>query len=677
MKNFIKNILAFLILLLTNVVQSQTQATINNSNPNDAQILASMNGGGMTLSNGQLIRGTRNTQIAIFSNGTQAGFEMDEGILFSTGNARTDLTQRNANSQISNQIQSGTYQDADLRGIFNEATRDVVIYTFNVTLADYTSALRIAFQFGSDEYPNYVGSAFNDAFGFFVTGPNISGTFNMAKIPSNQKPISINTINYGQVGFSGSASYSGLDLTQGALYINNGHTTSLSGGKLLDNNSRNNGAKPVFIEYNGITKLITYDLTGLQPGGTYTFKIAIADASDQLYDSGVLIKKVQGTTGADVKIVKTVDKMNPNIGEEVEFTLTANNLGPYNAPNAKVQDLLPSGYTYVSHTQPTGTVYNPVTGEWTLGSLQAIHQTRVLKIRAKVNEIGVHRNVATISSDDLDPDYSNNSSFIEPQPINPCFAGLLFLEDFGTSNPSVNSGRTTSPYMPTNNGYAFGVPYGNQPKPDLDPSWSPNNPAAIDNGYYAVVAPGYIKAGWKPSNLSYYFWTPSYNDPGAITDASGTLNGAVMAVNGGSQLVPFYEKNITLDHNSVYRAALWLYVAKNPTQIAVDIIDKTTGFVYGEVISQTFWSPSSQWQPVEFYFKVPPEMQGKCDLSNVVISFRNNNTTTQGNDFYVDNLSLAKLKNDVNCYPTSVVNLKCPTRLIITNPMLRNKAKKQ
>jgi len=398
--------------------QTPTQATIVNANPGDAAILTALNGGGLTLTNGVLVNGTRNTQIAIFDGGTNAGFGMNKGVLFSTGNAAQDLASRNLDPMKGYANTQPAYSDPDLLGITPYANNDVVVYTFTVKLDNYTTALRIAFQFGSEEYPDWVGTEYNDAFGFFVTGPNINGTFNMAKIPTNQKPISVNTINGGNVGINGESTYSGLDLTQSGMYINNGHATNIdpNTGKNVNNAFLNNGPKPVFIEYNGLTKLITYDLVNLVAGGTYTFKIAIADASDQIYDSGVIIQKVQGTTGADVAIKKEVNNMNPNVGDEVEFTLTANNLGPYDGHNVEVTDLIPTGYTFVSATPSKGT-YDPVTGKWTIGTLQAVYETATLKIKAKVNAAGTYTNTATILSTDPDPDATNNTTSVTPVPV--------------------------------------------------------------------------------------------------------------------------------------------------------------------------------------------------------------------------------------------------------------------
>lgn len=655
---------------------SQTQATVDNSNPSNIQILNALNGGGMTFSlntGDGLVRGVRNQQVAIFSGGDNAGLGMNDGVFFTTGNASVDLSNRNVSLGQSDAPQNGSlYSDPDLTGIFNFADGDVVIYKFKVKLASYSTALRVVFQFGSEEYPNFVGSPFNDVFGFFVRpaspGATLPGgvpVINMAKLPISGNPISINTVNYGVVGVNGENSFLGMDLTQSEYYLNNGHPTVVSSdGKLVEND--NSGPRPIFIEFNGLTKLVTYDLTGLVPGETYEFKIAIADSSDDMFDSGVLIKKIQGTTGADVRIVKTVDEMNPLVGSIVEFTMTADNLGPYDATNTTVSDLLPSGYTYVSHTASNGNSnFNPATGLWTIGNLKAVLQKETLKIRALVKESGVHMNIATISSDQLDPDYDNNMSSVDPVPFPPCIDKTIFSDDFGTSDKDVNSGRKISAYVPAI-GYSFGIPH---------PTSAIRAETSIGKGYYAVVAPGNVKYGWNPSYLSEYLWTPSYQEPGAITDVSGTTLGAAMAVNGGSKSNAFYQREASLEYGSIYRVALWIYVVNGPTQIAIDIKDKNSGVVYNTTLLPEFSTVNEgRWTSVELYFRLPERSALRCNIEDVLISFRNN-SFTQENNFYTDNISLIKLTNDSACIPASFINLKCPSRLIITNPMLPAKAK--
>lgn len=115
---------------------------------------------------------------------------------------------------------------------------------------------------------------------------------------------------------------------------------------------------------------------------------------------------------SNLSIAKTVNIASPTIGSNVVFTLTASNLGTSNNTGVVVQDLLPSGYNYVSHSAPSGTSYNPVTGLWTIGNMPSSGATssRTLTITAQVNAGGDHNNVATISGDVRDPDLSNNTA---------------------------------------------------------------------------------------------------------------------------------------------------------------------------------------------------------------------------------------------------------------------------
>ena len=103
--------------------------------------------------------------------------------------------------------------------------------------------------------------------------------------------MSINNLN---AGFKGCAQdgVTLTDLTQSALYINNGH--SLDNDADPNNSascSLNDQAKPIHVEFNGITKKFTTNIN-LIVGVTYHMKIAIADVGDPSLDSGVFISSV-------------------------------------------------------------------------------------------------------------------------------------------------------------------------------------------------------------------------------------------------------------------------------------------------------------------------------------------------------------------------------------------------
>ncbi|MCH7415841.1 DUF11 domain-containing protein [Belliella sp. R4-6] len=113
---------------------------------------------------------------------------------------------------------------------------------------------------------------------------------------------------------------------------------------------------------------------------------------------------------SDLSISKDVNNPTPNSGDTITFQLTATNNGPSDATGVFVQDLLPSGYSYLDHTiSSNGGAYNPITGLWDIGNLQ-LADSRVLTIVALVNSSGDYINNATINGDNDDLDLSNNLS---------------------------------------------------------------------------------------------------------------------------------------------------------------------------------------------------------------------------------------------------------------------------
>lgn len=404
------------------------QATINpGGTPNDARIIERLTGDGLGISNPTLERGELNTQIATFTNGIAgAGFGIDDGVLFSTGNAVNDLTTRNVRA-VTSVSPTNTGTDPNLIAINPSAAFNTVAYSFDITLAPEVSGIRIVFQFGSEEYPDYVGSVFNDLFGFFVSGPGIgNGTTpqNFAKLPSNGDVIVVNSVNGGVPGDQGDANYEGLNLNQTEFYIINGHRND--GGP---NTNPQPGPFPVHIEYNGITKAITRDIGGLVGGQTYRFKVAIADVGDGSYDSGVLLHQIIGLRETDLSIEKTVSNPTPIFGEVVTFNLKATNKDvqqPDSVFQVQATDLLPSGYTFISAIPSQGT-YNPTTGLWDIGAM-AVGGEEELVIQARVNPTGDYRNLVNIQAlDAVDINQTDNFDEASVTPIPPD-PGLSFAK---------------------------------------------------------------------------------------------------------------------------------------------------------------------------------------------------------------------------------------------------------
>jgi uncharacterized repeat protein (TIGR01451 family)/gliding motility-associated-like protein len=114
-------------------------------------------------------------------------------------------------------------------------------------------------------------------------------------------------------------------------------------------------------------------------------------------------------TVADLSIVKTSNILRPSVGDEVVFSLNVLNAGPSIASSVMVNDLLPSGFQYVSHTGAVS--YSSVSGVWNIGQLN-YNATVQLNIRARVIADGNYTNIASVSGADTDPNLTNNSSSV-------------------------------------------------------------------------------------------------------------------------------------------------------------------------------------------------------------------------------------------------------------------------
>ncbi len=113
-------------------------------------------------------------------------------------------------------------------------------------------------------------------------------------------------------------------------------------------------------------------------------------------------------TGADLVLTKTAP---PNITwyALAPYTFVIHNLGPGPATGVVVNDPYPSSLQFVSVQSASQGTFNPVTGDWTIGTMQD-GQTATLVVIFRVMATGVINNVATASAVTIDPNLSNNSS---------------------------------------------------------------------------------------------------------------------------------------------------------------------------------------------------------------------------------------------------------------------------
>lgn len=142
---------------------------------------------------------------------------------------------------------------------------------------------------------------------------------------------------------------------------------------------------------------------------------------------------------SDLSVSKIVNNATPPAGSNIIYTITATNNGSGVESAAVINDLLPAGVTYVSHSTANGT-YIPSTGVWTIGSIP-VNGTRVLTITARVEALGSIVNTATISGNNIDVTTTNNSSSVTINPISPT-GDLGITKISNISNPTIGTAFT-------------------------------------------------------------------------------------------------------------------------------------------------------------------------------------------------------------------------------------------
>ncbi|MEO6037523.1 MAG: choice-of-anchor L domain-containing protein, partial [Saprospiraceae bacterium] len=202
-------------------------------------------------------------QIGTFSNGlTNIGFST--GMVMATGDISV-CPGPNDQDNASAGYGTGT-GDIDLSTLTGGATFDMADIEFDFTPTQ--SPLTFQFVFASEEYCEYVNSAFNDVFGFFVSGPGITGNGNIALLPLSTTPVAINNVNH---------------LTNSAYYVNN----TGSGGTLCGQNASFLAAVNE-VQFDGFTRKMTAT-ANVQVCQTYHIKLKIADVGDGIFDSAVFL----------------------------------------------------------------------------------------------------------------------------------------------------------------------------------------------------------------------------------------------------------------------------------------------------------------------------------------------------------------------------------------------------
>ncbi|MGB1031974.1 MAG: choice-of-anchor L domain-containing protein, partial [Flavobacteriales bacterium] len=224
-----------------------------------------------------------------------ANVGINEGIILGSGDVRLgtgvgfdpmtfeQIIGMGGNNEGGNSLGDGDFDanDEDLDQLSTVDTHDAAILEFDFTPTGDSISFR--YVFASEEYNEYVCGTVNDAFGFFLSGPGISGPYsnnaaNLALIPNTDIPVTINTVNNGSPGdFQDETNCENIS----ALWDQNTEF-------YIDNTAITTNVE--IIEYDGLTVSLRAAAQVIC-GETYHIKIAIADGGDTSLDSGVFLQK--------------------------------------------------------------------------------------------------------------------------------------------------------------------------------------------------------------------------------------------------------------------------------------------------------------------------------------------------------------------------------------------------
>lgn len=263
--NIIKTFLSFSLFILFGM-NVFAQISVNDT-PTAAQLVTNtLIGNGVSVSNITFIG--QASQKGEFTAGS-SNIGLPSGIVLSSGRVVDCVPPSEPSSALS---QFGGPGDPDVlataqsvtsnpNSIFITSSEDAAVLEFDFIPDGNTVSFN--FVFASEEYTTWINSEYNDAFGFYLTGPNPAGgnymNQNLALVPGTNEPITISTI-----------------------YVEPFETPPSRNGQYYI-------GTPVGHSFNGFTVPIEIAFN-VTCGETYHFKFAVADCSDDYLDTGVFLE---------------------------------------------------------------------------------------------------------------------------------------------------------------------------------------------------------------------------------------------------------------------------------------------------------------------------------------------------------------------------------------------------
>jgi hypothetical protein len=278
-----------LALTATDQAAAITVSDLNNG-ATTAGLAEALVGGGVSISNVTQTGSPRSA--GTFTGGSGIGFE--SGIVLSSGKVQSYSTDEPCSRGVEgpntcyeatgaspqgpagweNATAFGMPGDSELTTLSGFSTFDASVLEFDFVPQHPT--VQFSYVFSSEEYSDYANTPYNDVFGFFINGTNC------ALVPGSTEPVAVNTINNGN-------DQEGGDPTP--------HHP-----EIFRDNVR--PAPTIATQMDGLTSTLTCTAS-VTPGHTNHMKLAISDASDEIFDSAVFIQANSLVSGTQIATTLT------------------------------------------------------------------------------------------------------------------------------------------------------------------------------------------------------------------------------------------------------------------------------------------------------------------------------------------------------------------------------------
>ncbi|HEY3106027.1 MAG TPA: choice-of-anchor L domain-containing protein [Gaiellaceae bacterium] len=242
---------------------------------------------------------------------------------------------------LADQPNNSSSSGVDLSGgsVRGNTDFDVTMLKIDLAVPAGANCLALDFQFLTEEFPEFVGSNFNDAF--------------IAELDSSTWTTSGSTIS--------APNNFAFDPSGDVISVNSSGVTSMTAGNA--SGTTYDGATPLLSAATPIT------------AGAHSLYLSIFDQGDHILDSAVFVDNlILGSVGPGgcqrgatvLSTSKTADSATTPPGGANGYTITVSNQGSSSAVVTSISDTLPNGFSYTAGSTTGATTADPAVSGQTL-----------------------------------------------------------------------------------------------------------------------------------------------------------------------------------------------------------------------------------------------------------------------------------------------------------------------